>query len=216
MLYRGYLTLLIVCLCIELHVSNRTVANTFTSPQDTLVQFFNRMELLRLADKNQQAITELSSRIHKIKDQDIKLKIFNELAENYRLVRDDINALKQLQKVIEEYTISPNLGKEQLVRCQLYRGKVFRQQNLYDSAEIYHFKTLELDKQHLKIDHELIGEIWMDLGLIQYSIKKNYRKGLEYNLRAQEIFHKSLDKWDIKRAVLYYALASIYRNQADF
>ncbi|MCG8311510.1 MAG: CHAT domain-containing protein [Cytophagales bacterium] len=127
-----------------------------------------------------------------------------------------MRATSILKEVENAYREEPSLEKIEFIRQNFYKAKIFRSQKLLDSSEFYHKKALNLAKHYNYDKHNLIGEIWMDLGLIQARSIGNTQKAIAYYSNAQTNFSKSLDKKHIKKAVLYYALAINYRELGDF
>ncbi|MCK5372589.1 MAG: tetratricopeptide repeat protein, partial [Cyclobacteriaceae bacterium] len=181
--------------------------------------FFDHIELLRWVNENQQAIDQLTEFLDKKGYKDNKvylLSAYNEMAENYRWLGDTEHALSVLKEVEKVYQEEPSLEKTEFVRFIFYKGKVYRSKNLLDSAEYYHRKALDLAKQYNYHEHALVGEIWMDLGYIQTYYIGDIQIAIIFNSNAQNNFLKTLDKWHIKRAVVYYELARNYRELGDF
>ncbi len=215
-LFTGYIIILSILFCLLIPKSDLFSKDSLVIELDSVNQFFDNIELLRWEIKNQEAIDQLTNCIKN----GVYIKIhvmraYNELAENHRLLRDPDRALSILEDVERSYRVDPSLEKIELVRMYFYKGKSYRSNNLIDSAVYYHKKALELARKYNYNKNVLAGEIWMDLGLIQKSLG-DFQKSLEYNSNAQRIFHNTLDKWQIKRAALYYALAVNYRALGDF
>jgi len=184
---------------------------------DTIELFFENIEFLKWSDKNEEAVDILSVFLEKGNEDDIRiLRAENELAENYRWLGDADSAFFHLEKVNKVYQKYTEINKIELIRNYLIKGKSFRLIDNYDSALIYDQKALDLARIALEPFHILMGDIWMELGYIHTSKFGDYTNGLKYNLNAQNVYNKSLRKEHIKLAVLYYALASNYRELGDF
>lgn len=213
--------LFIICMLFNLLVPKAELLSmgAVSSEKDTIEQFFDHVEILKRAYKNQIAIDQLTAFIEKDEYRDNQLHLmrtYNELAENYRWIGDTSNALYFLDKVENEYHAHPSLEKREYVRFNFYKGKIFRSKQLYDSAEYYHKKALNISDQFNYNTSSMVAEIWMDLGLIYKRYLGDIQTALSFYIKAQNIIHDNVDQWHVKRAALYYSLASTYRELGDF
>jgi len=179
---------------------------------------FYEVELLRWSGDHELALKKLHSIINTSQqDSVLVLRVYNEFGEVYRWLGDSLKSATYLKKIDRYFKNNAKLDKIEHIRNLFYRGKLYRSFNQYDSAVSNYNQALYVARLYQLEEISLVGEIFLEFAYIYspYHLS-NHILEKDYNNKAERIFNQTLEKYDIKKSVLYYAIASNLRSQGDF
>jgi len=102
-----------------------------------------------------------------------------------------------------------------LALCLKERGDCKLTLGLYDDAQTYFEKALEIQEKVYRPDHSEIGTITKDLGSIAFR-KQNYPEAEKYFIKALNLFKKHLGEDHPFVGILYHGLSLVYLSQKIF
>jgi signal transduction histidine kinase/tetratricopeptide (TPR) repeat protein len=175
-----------------------------------LIILFCSSQFLSFSQKKGQAkIDSMIAEIPKIKNDTLKVRTYNRIAEEYFFI--DTDKAMQFCKIGLKLGTKMNWTRSIAVTNAAI-GRAFSDKGNYDSSMIYYNRALEINTKAK--DYWNMSSVLNNMGVVEQNIKSDYPKATKYYIEALKAAENLPDKY--VSAVCYDNISTIYLFQKNY
>jgi tetratricopeptide (TPR) repeat protein len=134
---------------------------------------------------------------------------------SFGFLLEDMGNLNDAEKYYHHVLNQLPKDHEDVIRCYHALGEITQKKGDYDSSLEWYNKSLEIDKQILKLDDPNIATSYNSIAVV-YSKKGDYTLALESYKKALEIWKKTFNEDHLDIAMCYNNIGIIYQEVQNY